>query len=81
MHGLLDSTATETESTHTLQDDASTECLGKHLFDATAIDGETPNDLAKIGSDKWTRYPNCIGAFIAEMDFGLAPCIQEAMIG
>ena len=31
-----------------------------------------PADLAEVGSDKWTRYPGCIGAFIAEMDYGLA---------
>ena len=48
-------------------------------FDADAIDHTTAADLAAVGSDKWTRYPGCIGAFIAEMDYGLAPCIQEAI--
>lgn len=48
-------------------------------FDADAIDRTTAADLAEIGSDKWTRYPGCIGAFIAEMDYGLAPCIQQAI--
>ena len=47
-------------------------------FDADAIDHTTAADLAAVGSDKWTRYPGCIGAFIAEMDYGLAPCIQKA---
>ena len=42
-------------------------------FDADAIDHTTAADLAAVGSDKWTRYPGCIGAFIAEMDYGLAP--------
>ena len=44
-----------------------------------AIDHTPAADLAAVGSDKWTRYPGCIGAFIAEMDYGLAPCIQEAI--
>ena len=34
-------------------------------FDAAAIDRTTAADLAEVGSDKWTRYPGCIGAFIA----------------
>lgn len=79
MHGLLESTRPASLTKPSPQHDALPECQG-HLFDSSAIDGETPDDLARIGSDKWTRYPNCIGAFIAEMDFGLAPCIQEAMI-
>lgn len=49
------------------------------VFDAEAIDGLSIDDLIAVGSDKWTRYPGCIGAFIAEMDYGLAPCIQEAL--
>ncbi len=48
-------------------------------FDAEAIDRTSAADLAAIGGDKWTRYPGCIGAFIAEMDYGLAPCIQQAI--
>ena len=48
-------------------------------FDADAIDHTTAADLAEVGSDKWTRYPRCIGAFITEMDYGLAPCIQQAI--
>ena len=48
-------------------------------FNADAIDHTTTADLAEVGSDKWTRYPGCIGAFIAEMDYGLAPCIQDAI--
>ncbi|MBT1161902.1 aminotransferase class I/II-fold pyridoxal phosphate-dependent enzyme [Bifidobacterium sp. SO1] len=48
-------------------------------FDAQAIDQKTADELARGGSDKWSRYPGCVGAFIAEMDFGLAPCIQRAI--
>ena len=49
-------------------------------FDARAIDAQTPEQLVATCSDKWTRYPGCTGAFIAEMDLGLAPCIQNALI-
>lgn len=28
---------------------------------------------------KWTMFPEAIGAFIAEMDFGTAPAVQQAM--
>lgn len=31
------------------------------------------------GSRKWTAFPGCIGAFVAEMDFGLAPPIRQAL--
>ena len=48
-------------------------------FDAEAIDRLGIADLEAAGSDKWTRFPGCIGAFIAEMDFGLAPAIQQAV--
>ena len=48
-------------------------------FDANHIDVTTIEDLKQVGSDKWTRYPGCIGAFIAEMDYGLAPCVAEAI--
>ncbi|NEG77511.1 MalY/PatB family protein [Bifidobacterium avesanii] len=49
-------------------------------FDTRAIDAQTPEQLAATCSDKWTRYPGCAGAFIAEMDLGLAPCIQDALV-
>ena len=52
---------------------------GTSCFDANHIDVTTIEDLEQVGSDKWTRYPGCIGAFIAEMDYGLAPCIQKAI--
>ena len=52
---------------------------GTSCFDANHIDVTTIEDLEQVGSDKWTRYPGCIGAFIAEMDYGLAPCVAEAI--
>lgn len=35
--------------------------------------------LRRIGSVKWSQYPGKIGAFIAEMDFGIAPPITKAL--
>ena len=44
---------------------------------------ETP-DVAALrarGSVKWSAFPEAIGAFVAETDFGLAPVIREALHG
>jgi cysteine-S-conjugate beta-lyase len=43
-------------------------------FDAATVD-----DLRRQGSLKWTLFPEAIGAFIAEMDFGLAPPVAQAL--
>lgn len=42
---------------------------------------ETPDvaELRSRGGVKWTAFPEAIGAFVAEMDFGLAPVIREAL--
>ncbi|MEJ1089234.1 aminotransferase class I/II-fold pyridoxal phosphate-dependent enzyme [Microbacterium sp. Mu-80] len=45
-----------------------------HLYDAI-----TEADLRDVGSVKWTRFPGTIGMFIAEMDFGVAPAIAQAV--
>ncbi|MGF2949637.1 MalY/PatB family protein [Microbacterium alcoholitolerans] len=45
-----------------------------HPFDAI-----TETELRQAGSVKWTRFPGTIGTFIAEMDFGVAPVISEAI--
>lgn len=45
-----------------------------HPFDAI-----TEEQLRETGSVKWTRFPNLAGAFIAEMDFGVAPAIKNAI--
>lgn len=39
----------------------------------------TRDDLRHAGSVKWTTFPDTIGAFVAEMDFGLAPAISTAV--
>ena len=35
--------------------------------------------LRKAGSVKWSMYPEAIGAFVAEMDFGTAPAVTAAL--
>ncbi|WP_238707081.1 MalY/PatB family protein [Microbacterium lushaniae] len=44
------------------------------------FDALTETDLRRGGSVKWTMFPEVIGAFVAEMDFGLAPAVREAMV-
>jgi cysteine-S-conjugate beta-lyase len=47
---------------------------------AELTDRITADELRRRGSLKWTRGgPEAIGAFIAEMDFGAAPAIEEAL--
>ncbi|GAA5152941.1 aminotransferase class I/II-fold pyridoxal phosphate-dependent enzyme [Microbacterium pseudoresistens] len=38
-------------------------------------------ELRAAGSIKWTMFPDAIGAFVAEMDFGVAPAIRDAVVG
>src|ERR1700712_3186998 len=42
---------------------------------------ETPaeSELRARGSVKWTAFPDAVGAFVAEMDFGLAPVVRTAL--
>ena len=42
-------------------------------------DDLTEEQLAGVVGIKWTAFPDCIGAFIAEMDFGTAPSVIEAL--
>ncbi len=43
------------------------------------FDQITQDDLRAAGSLKWTTFPDMIGAFVAEMDFGLAPAVSTAV--
>lgn len=43
------------------------------------LDSRTEEDLVAEGGDKWTRYPGCLGAFIAETDFGTPPAVAAAI--
>ncbi|HLS32231.1 MAG TPA: aminotransferase class I/II, partial [Brevibacterium sp.] len=45
-----------------------------HPFDAITVD-----QLRAAGSTKWTMFPDAIGAFIAEMDFGVPPAVAEVV--
>jgi cysteine-S-conjugate beta-lyase len=49
---------------------------------AETADRITIDELYRRGSVKWTRGgPGAIGAWVAEMDFGAAPAITEALRG
>lgn len=43
------------------------------------FDALTADDLRQAGSMKWTMFPDMIGAFVAEMDFGVAPAVKDAV--
>ena len=45
-----------------------------HRFDDITIE-----QLVDQGSMKWTRMPGHLAAFVAEMDFGTAPCVVDAL--
>jgi cystathionine beta-lyase len=45
----------------------------------TNYDTLTLEQLTGVVGKKWTTYPDTIGAFIAEMDFGTAPAVIEAL--
>ncbi len=45
----------------------------------TEFDALTEATLRENGSLKWTMFPDTIGAFVAEMDFGLAPAVRDAL--
>jgi cystathionine beta-lyase len=43
------------------------------------FDGITRDDLSRPGSRKWSLHPGTIGAWVAEMDYGTAPAVTEAL--
>jgi cysteine-S-conjugate beta-lyase len=43
------------------------------------FDAITEDDLRAAGSLKWTMFPDTIGAFVAETDFGMAPAVGDAI--
>lgn len=56
----------------------------RHDRDVTSLaeqfDELTPELLQARGSLKWTMFPGAIGAWVAEMDFGIADCISDALL-
>lgn len=49
------------------------------MTSAADFDGISVASLRASGSVKWSQYPDQLGAFIAEMDFGPAPAITRAL--
>jgi len=47
--------------------------------ETSRFDAITADQLVAAGSRKWTAFPGCIGAFVAEMDFGIAPPVRQAL--
>ena len=45
-----------------------------HPFDAITVES-----LREVGSLKWTAFPDRLAAWVAEMDFGIAPPITQAL--
>lgn len=43
------------------------------------FDSLTPADLVSRGSMKWSRFPDVLPAWVAEMDFPVAPVIVDAL--
>jgi cysteine-S-conjugate beta-lyase len=48
-------------------------------MDLTGLDRRTAEELRAAGSVKWTAFPEAIGAFVAEMDFPIAPAVTAAL--
>jgi len=46
---------------------------------AETFDALTVEQLNGVLGRKWTTFPECIGAFIAEMDYGTAPEVQQCL--
>ena len=47
--------------------------------DHERFDAITADELRASGALKWNAFPDCIGAFVAEMDFGIAPEVAAAV--
>lgn len=43
------------------------------------LDSITEDSLIAKGGRKWSSFPGSLGAFIAEMDFGVAPGVRQAL--
>lgn len=45
----------------------------------THLDTPSVERLRTVVGVKWSKYPDCIGAWVAEMDFATAPVIQDTL--
>ena len=43
------------------------------------FDAITEESLVRKGGRKWSSFPGSIGAFIAEMDFGVSPAVRQSL--
>ena len=43
------------------------------------FDAITEESLVRKGGRKWSSFTGSIGAFIAEMDFGVAPAVRQSL--
>lgn len=43
------------------------------------FDAISPERLREVGSVKWSTFPDAVGAFVAEMDYGTAPEVSAAL--
>ncbi|TQF69349.1 aminotransferase class I/II-fold pyridoxal phosphate-dependent enzyme [Rhodococcus spelaei] len=46
-----------------------------------SFDTVTATQLRATGGLKWSKYPEALGAFVAEMDFGVPPAVTRALHG
>ena len=46
---------------------------------SSRFDAITRDQLSRASSRKWSLHPGTIGAWVAEMDFGTAPAVTEAL--
>lgn len=49
------------------------------MITMSSFDSITLEDLRSVGGVKWSMFPDSIGAFVAEMDFGTAPNVTQAL--
>lgn len=48
-------------------------------MNASEFDSISTDFLETIAGVKWSTYPGCVGAWVAEMDFGTAPAIKDEL--
>ncbi|MCL1801314.1 MAG: aminotransferase class I/II, partial [Promicromonosporaceae bacterium] len=53
--------------------------MASYLTLAQEWDQISVDQLRASGSVKWTAFPGMLGAWVAEMDFGTAPVISQAL--
>ena len=51
----------------------------EHQVKVAEFDGISSDFLETVAGVKWSTFPGCIGAWVAEMDYGTAPEIQEEL--